>query len=618
MMPGTLLQQVTKHVRRVLCSLGIALIIGNLVLIGSVFTQNKVAHANTMLKQTACQVAATPTGQSLLIVLLDRSGSLTFQPGATDPDGYSTSVTNALADLWPGNMAVIPFSNDTAPIIGPVPLNDLQQKANLKSQVDNYPITGNTPLRPAVQEALDLLQKQNTPAGSRVVIITDGNPTGAGNNDGPHQEQAIRTSLIPRFCQLGVPVSTFGLTIDLGSSDGKDANSLLSDIAKGTNAPYTNVTSPIDLAKQVIKLYAQWQDLTFSQVNGQNGNYPIAIDTFAKRVSIVTFRSDQQYAVKLLGPNQQVITQGLQLSSDRHYVISNRVISGPGLAGTYTVNTGSDPNAQVYDLIDSPLKITVLQPTATTVAYTGKPVTIQAQFINDTGSITPEANTAVLTAKVTLLVNGRAVGPSNTIILTQQKTPQGTLTPAFAGATLPYTQIGQLQIEVQGTYQQASRQQSLNLQLLNAVVHKNKTQTQFPWGVVIGSGIGLIGLVLLGLILLLVLRARRARPMPYGYLTNGKRGGDVALTTFTKPAISSNDIQARGLFNFSAGFELVFTKDGIVQIRTKSPGVTIDVAGKTLPQEVTANGIELKPGRKIYTNGYKVASFETSPGRLWT
>src|SRR5438552_8223295 len=68
--------------------------------------------------QSSCPGVGTVTSQSLLVVLLDRSGSLTFQPGATDPNGYSTSVTKALADLWPGFMAVVPFSNDTTPVLG--------------------------------------------------------------------------------------------------------------------------------------------------------------------------------------------------------------------------------------------------------------------------------------------------------------------------------------------------------------------------------------------------------------------------------------------------------------------------------------------------------------------
>src|SRR5450755_1593084 len=43
---------------------------------------NKGLHA-----LSSCPAVGAITPQSLLVVLLDRSGSLTYQPGATDPDG---------------------------------------------------------------------------------------------------------------------------------------------------------------------------------------------------------------------------------------------------------------------------------------------------------------------------------------------------------------------------------------------------------------------------------------------------------------------------------------------------------------------------------------------------
>jgi len=559
----------------------------------------------------------------LLIVLLDRSGSLTAEPGATDPKLYSTSVTKALADLWPGDMAVIPFSNDSTPVLGPDTLSDPQQQADIKSKVEQYPIRGNTPLAPAAQAALDLLRQRNAPAGSRMIVITDGNPTGEGNNDGPHQEQTIRSTLIPQFCQQGVPVSAFGLTINSNTSDGQDANKLLSDIASGTGATYTNVTGPEDLAKEVIGLYAQWQGLTFTQVQPtQGGNYPVSIDTFASRISIVSFRSGSNYTVKLLGPDEKAISQGIQSSTDRHYIIYNLNVSGAIVAGNYTITTGGDPNAQVYALVNSPLKIQLIEPNSTTVAHADESVLIKAQFINDTNTVTPEEGVAQVIAKVTLLVNGRPVGPpTNTVVLTQQKSAQGSLTPIFSGGTIIYNQPGELQIEILGTYHQAQRQTSFTLQLLKPVVKPRPVPPPKPVNyVLLITGI-IAAIVLLGLLALfaaLFMKWQREQPKPYGYITNGRRNGDVALDLFSKPVVSSHDIQTRGLFNFSASFELVFTKDGTVKIRASSPGVAVDVPGKLKPENVTATGVDLKPGRKIYTNGYKAASFETSAGRLWT
>ncbi len=84
----------------------------------------------------SASVPADPDPQSLLIVLLDRSGSLIQEPNPTDPNGYSTSVTKALADLWVGQMAVIPFSGDTAslPVLGPSTLAD---RGTLKNEIQD-------------------------------------------------------------------------------------------------------------------------------------------------------------------------------------------------------------------------------------------------------------------------------------------------------------------------------------------------------------------------------------------------------------------------------------------------------------------------------------------------
>src|SRR5437588_13091593 len=106
-------------------------------------------------------------------------------------------------------------------------------------------------------------------------------------------------------------------------------------------------------------LSAECQSLTFVQVSRQGSNFPVSIDTFAQQVSFVTFRSDSRYQITLIGPNNQVITTGVQKSTpaDAHYEIDNMIISGPIQPGVYTINIGSDPDAQVYVLVHSPLQV---------------------------------------------------------------------------------------------------------------------------------------------------------------------------------------------------------------------------------------------------------------------
>jgi hypothetical protein len=130
------MQQASQERRGCMFSLpGILLVLAMVVwnIFFSPFKANALSSASSARYLTLCSRAGDITNESLLVVLLDRSGSLTYQPGATDPDRYSTSVTKALADLWPGTMAVIPFSNDTTPVLGPAALSDQNQRNTLKN-----------------------------------------------------------------------------------------------------------------------------------------------------------------------------------------------------------------------------------------------------------------------------------------------------------------------------------------------------------------------------------------------------------------------------------------------------------------------------------------------------
>src|SRR5436305_1413213 len=148
----------SKHVLRCAFIFGIILIFASGIAGTDSVAHAAVAYGSSQdtghLITSNCSSAVEPTSQSLLVVLLDRSGSLTEGTNPTDPNGYSTSVTNALADLWPGSMAVVPFSGTQTPILGPAVLSDPTALADLKNSVNGYPIGGNTPLGPAMHQAL--------------------------------------------------------------------------------------------------------------------------------------------------------------------------------------------------------------------------------------------------------------------------------------------------------------------------------------------------------------------------------------------------------------------------------------------------------------------------------
>jgi hypothetical protein len=579
------------------------------------------AHIPTVNCNTSA--SADPGPQSLLVVLLDRSGSLIYEPGATDPNGYSTSVTKALADLWVGQMAVIPFSGDTTslPILGPSTLGD---RSALKDaiQATAAHIGGNTPLAPAMREALNLLQQKDNPVGSRVIIITDGNPTGTGVGDatGPDQEQQIRSQFIPQFCQRGIPVSAFGLEIDTHSADGQDANRLLTDITSGTNATYTDVTSPEQLSNVVISLYAQWQNLSFTQEKPQGGNYYVSIDNLTQQATIVTFRTNSSYAITLTDPNGQRI--GSPLDIDNHYEIDNLDTGGALLPGNYTVNVSADPHAQVYKLIKSSIDLRLLSPTNSTSADANQPVLIQAEFLSGTAALTPKPGDGQIIATVTLLVNGQQVSSngSNVVELVQQSN-----SPVFSGKTIVFHQSGQLHIELNATYQQSQLQTSFNLSLLPPppALCSLSCQIQQRQGLLIGIGVGVVILIIAILVSVWLLRHGR-RPRLEGYITNGRPpGGELNLTELKMTRITSIDLETKGNFNFSdARFELLQQRAGntLIRISKDNAGkVSLDGEKAGTRVDITNAGIEIKPGQKIYINGKQEASasYEFTAGRRW-
>lgn len=428
-----------RHSYGVACLLCVALCVG----LAPVPAPPVLAGATSALAR--CAGSQEITTGSLLVVLLDRSGSLLAQPGATDPNGYSTSVTKALADLWPGMMAVIPFSNDRTPVWGPYRLADPAQRTTLKNELQAYPVGGDTPLAPALLAAAGLLS--HAPGGSRVIIVTDGSPDPqilAGVN----QIDEIKRAL-PQLCSLGVPVSTFGLTLDVTRPDGQRANQLLADIASSTGGSYVNVQSAAHLAQVVVALFSQWLHLSFMPVQHSAGRYTVAIDTYAKRVIFVAFRSNDTYAIVLKGPDAQPLpAQVVQRSTDRHYEIDNLLVSTVNQPGLYSIDMHGDPSAQVYALVETDLHAVLLQPEPHTTAYINQPLTLEARLVNGSTPIIPRPDEAILTVDVRILVQGQVV--FHTIVELVQVSNSSLFSRQL---TLPGP-VGQVHVQVVASYLQ--------------------------------------------------------------------------------------------------------------------------------------------------------------------
>jgi von Willebrand factor type A domain len=561
---------------------------------------NKGLHA-----LSSCPAVGAITPQSLLVVLLDRSGSLTYQPGATDPDGYSTSVTKALADLWPGSMAVIPFSNNTTPVIGTVPLTDLSKRDSLKQQVENYPIGGDTPLAPAMHKALDLLEHASS--GSRAIIVTDGSPDPAAIN-GVDQAGDIRSNLIAQFCRQGTPITAFGLALDLNSADGQSADHLLRDIASGTGGTYTNVRNSTELAQVVIKLYADWQHLTFTSTQGKNNNYVIPIDTYAKKVTFVTFRANSSSPIVLKGPNMlPVPAQALQSTIDRHYEIDNLVLSDVNQPGSYTIVAPNDANTHVYALVETRLHAVLKQPATQDIAYIGQPFAIQAELLKDNIPVVPKLNEATINAEVTLLVNGQIVSQETVELMQENNGPLFTHQVTLAGPS------GQVHIQIEAVYTQlpveaSEAQVTFSLEKPAVVPVRQKPELQLVCGINLMCYVQHYPVPALGipfaLLLLLLLLFWTRQTGPYGSLIQGRHVEVLSSlrrpffrVLFHKSRLNARELEHYGDFEFAeAAFDLQFSKNG-VYLRAQKDTPQVAVKKKSSIQKMSSknrDGIELQ------------------------
>ncbi len=552
------------------------LIVISMLLIGIALAspKNALGYSESNYHETtpSCPTAGAVTNQSLLAVLLDRSGSLTYQPGATDPDGYSTSATKALADLWPGSMAVIPFSNEETPIIM-ANLSDPAQRDRLKQQVERYPIGGTTPLAPAMHKALDLLN--NAPSGSRVIIVTDGSPQPAAINN-VDQVNDIRNNLLHQFCSEGIPVNPFGLALDLSSTDGQSANQLLQDIAASTGGQYQNVKNSTDLARVVIQLYADWQHLIFKAQDTGKSDYIIPLDTYAKKVTVVTFRASNSSAIVLKAPSGQAIpAQVLQRSTDRHYEIDNLVLSSVNQGGSYSMTMAGDASNSVYTLVETRLHAQLLKPKVQDTAYIGRALDIQAQLLADNTPVVPKPNEATMNANVTFLANGQTAS-TETVELTQNSNSA-----LFEGHVTLSGPIGQVHVQIVAVYLQipveaSEAQITIPLEKSAVVVKPNPPPTLPACGTVacyVSRYPALLALPFILLLLLLLIW--RTRVGPSGSLTQGhteelsnvKRPFFSRL--FKKSTLSSRELTGAGFSFGEADFDLKFSSAGVRVIARK-------------------------------------------------
>jgi hypothetical protein len=549
----------------------------------------------TQSSPTRCAKNQSITANSLLVILLDRSGSLIARPGATDPEGYSTSVTRALADLWPGMMAVITFGNDRTPTWGPYRLADPGQRALLKNAIQQSSPGGDTPLAPALLAAFTLFQHAS--GGSRMVIVTDGSPepeTFAGIDQISEIEH-----LLPGICSLGIPVSTVGLTLNLARPDGQIANKLLADIAARTGGGYVQVQSAARLAQVVMTFFSQWLHLVFAPVQFSAGRYTVAIDAYVRRVIFAAFRSKETSAIILRGPTAQSLpAQAVQRSIDRHYEIDSLRISAVNQPGLYSIDMSGDPGAQVYALVETGLHAVLLKPSAGTIAYIGQPLTFEAQLLNGITPVIPRPDEAILTVDIHILAQGRTTFQA--IIELVQRGDSS----LFSRQLILPGPAGQVYLQVVASYLQvpveaSSTQLSIALQSLSAGGHICSGQTSCTWLFSPITAVGGISalFLLLGFFLFLLARKPGDWLLSQGGLAQDL--GDIHRplwrSIFFRSTLSSRELENQ--FDFcGTQFLLLFKRELHLLVIDNEKEVNIQRGTRILPVKEGEGSTEIEDG----------------------
>ena len=562
----------------------------------------------------SCKLAATPDARSLLVVLLDRSSSL----AQTDPQEYSTSVTRVLTDLWPGRMAVLFFSGTAPrlPQLGPVDLTQPGARAQLQAQIEaqRNALNGDTPTQYAVEQAAQLLAQSGYPAGSRLMLITDGQPFLPTDQDGTRQISAIERQDTPGFCSHGTPINTFGL----GNQVPGYAQAFLQRVAAQTGGEYHDVTDPSQLAAPVLQMYANWQHLAFASTGGQ---HQFLVDTYAKQVYFIAFLSNSAaFPVTLLGPDRRPVPAQdlLNQAQDIHYQFDQMAVQHFNTSGTYTIQTG-DPGAQTYALEQTRLQVSLVSPTPHTPIYAEKPLTVTVALYDNNDPqqhIHPAANESVtIGLTYTLRSEGKTL-VSGEKRLTQQPAPNDDL---FSTQIVP-PQTGILALAISASYQYVPvpNAPQVTFQVVNA-----------PSGLCLAgsacqNGRGsllifiLIPLALLALVLAFFLLWRR--PAPFGMLEDSQgqsrhlgRDRSLANRLLHKSTVSSEELAG---FDFQeAHFRLQFRRGRRVQLVAvqNAPSLAVwcmrEPPGRQMQPVKVGTPVALHAQDRILVNGVPCATF---------
>lgn len=505
------------------------------ITLASIHTGNRAScsptNATLPTSGTSGTAQARPNANSLLIVIMDRSACT----GAVDPANYSASITDVLSDFWPGQMAVI-LQGKSVSVIGPFPPG----RVNLKSQINNAVFGGNTSLVQSMSAAQTLLQQQNFPAGSRILLVSTVS-VATGNISTLSQDIAM-------FARKGVSISTIGLQSLHNSNQG--AETLLQQIANATNGNYYAIETPAGMEQAVTELYATWTGQEFRSLsyNQVSGDYTLDLDGTFQNAYLLTFYDNSsqcpvandgsQYCNRLTIGGQS-IRGNIRSLFNSHY--EKDTLSLPLQSGSYQValTTQGNGNVQVYALTLSTISLSLIQPTPKSSIISGSTITIAAHIQQQgIGAIIPNQNTVFQAQVVETFFNHQ----KRSTIVPMSPSQSGSdiykgiyAVPADGKMGPRAVQLGTITITVTSTEQgivhttlpltfslfvpKAPPPPPCRGNILQCEVLPNL------WLFIIA-----ISAVILGVVLLILCVRQRNAPEPFGYLVNSETENSIDLS----------------------------------------------------------------------------------------
>lgn len=310
--------------------------------------------------------AKRPDVPALTCVALDMSGSM----NTTDPEHYGPSVVDLLGDLASkSNLVVLTFSGigsqgittiGTFNLASPDELEALRRKV---SELSQAPREGETPTAALVSAIFQHLEDQNAPPGSGCIIISDGQPEPA-----PDDQYAEIEKRLPDFSKRNWKLHA----IALGPGDWGPR---FSEMATKLGGIALSANTPKELISVILHVFSTYRSDPPPQVQpmtiGADGtaSLPIDLDPTIKRLTVVVTRPDASVTARLLTPQQAEVNSGDSRligfnAEDPHYIFSSLSSSSALGAGSWTLEIQGAPGTQVFAGISqrSSLSLAITEP----------------------------------------------------------------------------------------------------------------------------------------------------------------------------------------------------------------------------------------------------------------